>query len=151
MSERWPSFVITAKEGRRAVWEGTLEPVQRRYQVYISYIVPLAIERFSIIEVQPRVQVLTPRLEYHPEFEEGPVPHVYGNREDVTLPYLCLFDPYAAEWSPGDLLAETTVPWAARYLYFYEGWLVTGKWLGGGRHPTSEELGSGNRKLSTTV
>jgi len=37
-------------------------------------------------------------------------------------------------------LAETTVPWAARYLYFYEGWLLTGKWSGGGRHPTQEEL-----------
>lgn len=146
VAERWPSFVVVAREGRSAMWEGVLTPIQRHYRIRMSYTVPWAIEMFSIVDVQPRVQVIGPVLERHPEFEEGPVPHVYFNRQNVDLPYLCLFDPYSREWSPDDLLADTTVHWASRYLYFYEGWLVTGKWLGGGRHPTAEELGDGNAK-----
>jgi hypothetical protein len=146
MAERWPSFAVVAREGRGAVWEGTLAPIQKRYRVRMSYTVPSAVELFSIVNAQPRVQVLGPVLERHPEFDEGPVPHVYHNRRDVALPFLCLFDPYSGEWSPDDLLADTTVHWAARYLYFYEGWLVTGKWLGGGRHPTAEELGDDEAK-----
>ena len=139
MEQRWPDFALVQRIGRRAVWEGTLDPVCKRYRVRIGYEVPLAIENFSILNVQPRVQVLSPRLERHPEYEEGPIPHVYVNRAEQSLPYLCLFDPFNGEWTPSDLLAETTVPWAARYLYFYEGWLLTGKWSGGGRHPTQEE------------
>lgn len=146
MAERWPSFAVVAREGRSAEWEGSLTPIQKRYRIRMNYTVPLAIEMFSIIDVQPRVQVIGPLLERHPEFDEGPVPHVYLNRQNVELPYLCLFDPFSREWSPDDLLADTTVHWASRYLYFYEGWLVTGKWLGGGRHPTTAELGNGNAK-----
>jgi hypothetical protein len=145
MRERWPSFDLIDSGDRRAVWEGNLAPVSRRYRVRIEYEVPRAIENFSIINVQPRVQVLSPVLERHPEYHEGPIPHVYVNRKEPSLPYLCLFDPFNAEWTPADLLAETTVPWTSRYLYFYEGWLLTGTWSGGGRHPTQEEM-DGNRQ-----
>ncbi len=145
MDKRWPAFTLVQSVGRGAVWEGMLDPVRRHYRVRVSYEVPLAIENFSIINVQPRVQILSPRLESHPDYDEGPIPHVYVNRKERSLPYLCLFDPYNGEWTPSDLLAETTVPWASRYLYFYEGWLLTGKWSGGGRHPTQEEQ-DGNQR-----
>lgn len=140
MTERWPAFDVVAKNDRCAVWEGNLDPVSRRYRVRVRYEVPVAIENFSILNVQPRVQILSPVLERHPEHDEGPIPHVYINSKEQSLPYLCLFDPFNGEWTPSDLLAETTVPWTSRYLYFYEGWLLTGKWSGGGRHPTQEEL-----------
>ena len=151
MAARWPSLALIEKDSRRAMWEGPLEPVQRRHRIRVDHTTPLLIERFSILKVQPRVQVLTPKLEHHPEFEDGPVPHVYNNPKDVSLPFLCLFDPYNGEWSLDDVLAETTIPWATRYLYFYEGWLATGKWLGGGRHPTAEELGDVDHKRLATV
>jgi hypothetical protein len=36
------------------------------------------------------------------------------------------------------LLADSIVPWASEWLFFYEFWLVTGEWDGGGRwQPTS--------------
>lgn len=140
MTERWPAFHIVDKTDRSAIWEGVLDPVSRQYRVRLGYEVPLAIKNFSILNVQPRVQILSPQLEGHPEYNEGPIPHVYLNPTELSLPYLCLFDPFNAEWTPSDLLAETTVPWTSRYLYFYEGWLLTGKWSGGGRHPTQEEL-----------
>ena len=146
MRDRWPTFKVVEQAGRRGVWEGTLDPVKRRYRVRIAYTAPFAIEMFSIIDVQPRVQVLSPKLERHAEFDEGPTPHVYASKADPTLPFLCLFDPYSGEWSPSDTIAATTVPWTARYLFFYEGWLVTGRWLGGGRHPTEKELLGDRRK-----
>lgn len=148
MESRWPGFALMQKAGRSAIWEGALDPVCKRYRVRVGYEVPLAIENFSIINVQPRVQILSPRLERHPEFDEGPIPHVYLNRQEQSLPFLCLFDPFNGEWTPSDLLAETTLPWASRYLYFYEGWLLTGKWSGGGRHPTQEELDGSIRPKS---
>ena len=73
----------------------------------------------------------------NPEFdalEEAPLPHVYFDDKDITLSPLCLFDPDANEWSHEDLIAETTVPWAADWLACYEGWLASGRWHGGGRH-----------------
>lgn len=145
MEKRWPTFALVQKVGRSAVWEGMLDPVRRHYRVRVGYEVPLVIENFSIINVQPRVQILSPVLERHPEYDEGPIPHVYVNRKEQSLPYLCLFDAFNGEWTPSDLLAETTIPWTARYLYFYEGWLLTRKWSGGGRHPTQEEQDGSKR------
>jgi len=41
--------------------------------------------------------------------------------------------------SHDDLIALTTVPWAADWLACYEGWLATGRWHGGGRHARTPE------------
>lgn len=139
MTDRWPGFKVVERSDRFAAWEGWIEPVKRRYKIRISYRVPYAIEAFSLLQIQPRVQVLDPLLERHSDYEQGPIPHVYFNRDQPDLPHLCLFDPYRAEWTPTDLLADTTLPWTARYLFFYEGWLATKKWRGGGRHATAEE------------
>jgi hypothetical protein len=87
------------------------------------------------------VQVIDPVLERHPDYEEGPIPHIYPNKNARPLPYLCLFDPTTWEWDVGDLVARTTVFWTWEWLYFYDGWLVTKKWQGGGRHFTNPEDG----------
>ena len=36
------------------------------------------------------------------------------------------------EWNPTMLLSRTIVPWASEWLLFYELWVITGVWLGGG-------------------
>ena len=48
---------------------------------------------------------------------------------------LCLYLPGTGEWTPALRLDQTIVPWAALWLYFFEDWLVSGEWKGGGRHP----------------
>jgi hypothetical protein len=59
------------------------------------------------------------------------LPHVYS-----TKPVrLCLFDPQTAEWSPSAAIADTIVPWIYEWLFFFEEWLVSDEWKGGGRHP----------------
>jgi hypothetical protein len=30
---------------------------------------------------------------------------------------------------------QTFVPWATTWLYYFEDWLITDEWKGGGRHP----------------
>ena len=35
-------------------------------------------------------------------------------------------------------LATTIVPWCSEWLFYYELWLATGEWLGGGVHPHPE-------------
>jgi hypothetical protein len=48
---------------------------------------------------------------------------------------LCLFNPEKREWNPEQRLGDTILPWACIWLYFYEIWLATGDWKGGGDHP----------------
>ena len=139
MAIRWPLLKLVERTERSAIWIGPIKPSAVEYQVRVEYEVPHVIEVYTVHQIQPSVQVLSPLLEAHPDFKDGPVPHVYVNKEEPHLPYLCLFDTYNNEWSPADLLADTIIPWTAGYLYFYEGWLATERWFGPGRHPTAEE------------
>lgn len=45
---------------------------------------------------------------------------------------LCLFA--KGDWTSQKYISETIVPWAAEWCYFYEVWLDTGEWHGGGYH-----------------
>lgn len=44
-------------------------------------------------------------------------------------------DPKAHEWCAQMRLDETYLPWAAEWLDYFEEWLVTDDWSGGGAHP----------------
>ena len=55
------------------------------------------------------------------------LPHVYS---DGTL---CLHE--NGDWSARMLIADSTVPWAAEWLAYYEIWKATGDWHGGGEWP----------------
>lgn len=59
------------------------------------------------------------------------VPHVYS--EDPLR--LCLYWPKAREWTSDMLVDRTVVPWSYLWLFFFEDWLSTGEWRGGGVHP----------------
>jgi hypothetical protein len=119
-----------------AVWIGPLRPLQRTYTVRITYIARLTIGEAEVIGAfVPVVRLDQPALQFkHPRTRRD-VPHVYWDRETPTRSKLCLYDPAANEWSPADFVADTIVPWACDWLACYEGWLATGEWTGGGRHP----------------
>ncbi len=59
------------------------------------------------------------------------LPHVYREQP----PELCLFRPSKWEWSEADKLIDTIVPWSVEWLHYFEIWLRTGQWVGGGEHP----------------
>jgi hypothetical protein len=81
---------------------------------------------------RPDVTVIDPALQLRRGAAK--LPHVY--KDDV----LCLNFP--GEWRDDMLLAHTVVPWISEWLVYYELWLVTGDWLGGGVHPSSRRRGS---------
>jgi hypothetical protein len=60
-------------------------------------------------------------------------PHKYSVDKEKCRVNICLYLP--GEFDKAYLLADTIVPWTIEWLYFYEMWLATGDWLGGGKHP----------------
>jgi hypothetical protein len=55
-----------------------------------------------------------------------PIPHSYSINEP------CVYFPSTEEWRPDMKIATTIIGWASLWLAFYEGWLATGEWQGGG-------------------
>ncbi len=147
MAFQWPDFKLTKQIDQSATWEGILAPDKREHLVRVRYRVPMVLQNITLTDAQPRVQVISPKLERHWDYEEGPIPHAYKNEDDPSLPFLCLFSPSLREWDVSDLLADTTIFWANEWLYFYEGWLLTKMWRGGGRH-TSPVI-DGAKQLET--
>jgi hypothetical protein len=64
---------------------------------------------------------------------KNPIPHIYDHDGPGTK--LCLWWPKQREWMPRLKLTETCVPWTAEWLWYFEDWLATGEWAGGGQHP----------------
>ena len=100
------------------IWEGDLlpTPLSKLYTVRLNY----------KLGEPPRVNVLKPEL-ITPEGEK--LPHTYSKKQ------LCLYYPGSDDWRGDMLLSKTIVPWISEWLYFFELWLVTGEWYGGGTHP----------------
>lgn len=97
-------------------------PMSREYRLVLEY---------TMWDV-PRVIVVSPDLR---ELARGrKLPHVYS--ECPIL--LCLYLPRTGEWHRGLSLAATVVPWAYLWLYYFEEWLLTDEWTGGGVHPGEE-------------
>ncbi|MBY3123484.1 hypothetical protein ACC764_27550 [Rhizobium ruizarguesonis] len=131
MSVAWPMFRVGKRDRvkRSGVWSGILKPQFTAYRIEVRY----------AVGSNPEVRILSPELERLPGNEEGSLPHVYGPSSDPTL---CLYDPLTDEWNSTMLIAEKIIPWTIDWLTFYEFWLMTGVWSGGGRHPTplTEEI-----------
>lgn len=76
----------------------------------------------------PDVYVLSPNLD---DMANGRwLPHVYSQKP-VRL---CLHFPKCDEWTFDKSIAETIVPWAYLWLFYFEHWLATDEWQGGGKH-----------------
>lgn len=59
------------------------------------------------------------------------LPHVYKQRPAR----LCLYLPQTTEWTPILRLSETVIPWTILWLFYFEEWLQSNEWKGGGIHP----------------
>jgi len=105
------------------VCRGNLQPtpVSETYKVRIEYAIKNA----------PKVWVESPKLRRRIEAER--IPHTY----DDDRP--CLYLPSAGYWRSDKKLAQTIIPWLCLWLFYYEAWLVTGDWQGGGAHPTTKD------------
>jgi hypothetical protein len=104
-------------------FEARPTPLSRQYKLRLKYQEGKA----------PEVFVIEPDLV---ELANGKrLLHVYSQKPTK----LCLYLPKTGEWNSSMLISKTTVPWAILWLYYFEDWLRTGKWNGGGVHIESEK------------
>ena len=70
-----------------------------------------------------------------------------GKKENIHVPHtysdgsLCLFYPKMGEWWYTYKWSETLIPWTSLWLYYYEIWVQTGKWIGKGKHVRKKKKG----------
>lgn len=108
----FPQFAYAFDRGTAtATWQGTLQPRDESpsYEVRVTY--KMGKHR------DPRVTVLSPPI-------RTGAPHRYPDGS------LCLYYPRDRSWHEGLYIADTIIPWAAMWLYFYELWCDTEIWWG---------------------
>lgn len=139
--------------GYRHAWTNDLNPAQQCIRLRSSKICkgtgsvrlgeltwefdvrPHALSRIYRLRIRfrktgvPKVSVLHPNLNVLAGGRK--LPHVYS----VKPVHLCLYFPGNREWTPDKSIAETIVPWAYLWLVYFEHWLATDEWQGGGIHP----------------
>ena len=122
MRVKYSHFKSTIKRNCLVV-KGHLRPTSRSesYNFILKY----------TLDKNPKVRIVSPNLKRNSKGEE--IPHMYAQK------HLCLYRPKYKEFKNSDFLSETIIPWIALWLYYYEQWHITGKWLGGGEHPTEKK------------
>jgi hypothetical protein len=108
-------------------------PVSRTYRVRLDF----------ADAHPPRVYVLEPDI-FLLAAERRP-PHLYPPFEYPA--HLCLFHPDKRDWTRQMLVSETIVPWASEWLFYFELWLVTKEWMGGGEHPSARSSATYGARL----
>ncbi|MEW7280215.1 hypothetical protein ABW636_16615 [Aquimarina sp. 2201CG1-2-11] len=97
-------------------------PVSKVYDVKICF------DKYSGVDIY----VINEKLEV--ASNRKTLPHVYSHIEQK----LCLYSWKKRQWTKEKLISSTVIPWASEWLEFYELWLISGKWLGGGHDEYGE-------------
>ena len=125
---------LTGAEGKltatKLIWsfEACPDPLSRTYRLRLCY----------ARNTTPDVTVVSHNLR---ELSGGRTPpHLYHDPER-----LCLYMPSTGEWDPTQRLDQTIVPWSFLWLAYFEHWLATNEWGGGGEHPDPNAPCTGNR------
>lgn len=105
-------------------WEFDIKPstFSRVYRVLLIW---------DFQHVAPKIYILNE--EVHKIATEKTIPHLYSQ----TQIQLCLYYPSYKEFSSSIPLCTTIIPWTYLWLSYYEEWLYSGEWKGGGIHPES--------------
>lgn len=137
LKARHPGSVSITDNDKTVLWEGKLQPtpLSRDYLVVIKY--TLSKSPVCIIK-DPDLFALA---------EGKKIPHTYKNQTGIKGIQLCLYLPElkrknkVSEWQPTMCLADTFLPWASIWLFYFECWLTNGIWDGGGvEHDESERI-----------
>lgn len=105
-------------------FEATPSEFSKKYRVLIIY----HIDNYS-----PKVYVLDKDIWKISKSRK--IPHLYDSQKIK----LCLYYPNYKEWSSKMPLCNTIVAWSYLWLYFYEEWLYSNDWKGGGKHPEPKD------------
>jgi hypothetical protein len=135
------------KHSRVGQGRGTLGAVRLNWE-YRERPTPLSREYTIRIEYDlldgPRVFITEPDIA--PLAGDREIPHVYKN---PLRP--CLYLPGSGEWEPTMRLDQTIVPWALVWLFYFEEWLGSNEWKGGGVHPDEHRISDRNRRGRRTA
>ncbi|WP_339145208.1 hypothetical protein [Pseudoalteromonas galatheae] len=109
-------------------WEGTIRPtaLSRQYHIVIRY----------TLSKCPVCVVKGPCLSKLAEGRQ--IPHIYQNQTGIKGTQLCLYLPVVkkknrvSEWQPTMYLVDTILPWASIWLFYFEIWISSDTWFGGG-------------------
>lgn len=126
---------MTFDGGWFATWEGTLAPISQKYRIWIRYFPERYLDEVTLSHPYVTVKVLDPLIAPDPRGTGERTPHVYRYRQPAHSPALCAWDPTDEPFSPAVYIADHVIPAVVRWLVFYEDWLDTGVWRGGGKHP----------------
>ncbi|KAA6339088.1 hypothetical protein EZS27_012949 [termite gut metagenome] len=112
----------------KLVWIGdiTPSPISLTYTIKITYSYKDGVKAYVANPKPLPLATVKSRL-----------PHVYSHEEQR----LCLYYPSGKEWDSSKYLVHTIFPWASEWLFYYELWVVTGNWLGGGKYIELGEIG----------
>lgn len=124
MQRVWPDFTGEKLADGTLWWQGPLRPKAQLYIVSLFW-------RPGAMSL-PYVMVTEPSLAPREGGTFADIPHLIFNAQEPVHSGLCLFDPEGREWTPADLIAETTIYWTAEWLAYYEIWHMTGEWLAPG-------------------
>lgn len=142
-----PQQFLFLRNSKTAAGSGILTP-QRLEWHFAARPTPMSREYQIRIELQndatPDVTVLEPDVRALAGTRD--LPHIYHNPDR-----LCLYLPGTGQWDASKRLDETIVPWTHLWLTYFEGWLVSGEWKGGGKHPNEENEAPGNRALRRSL
>lgn len=117
-------------------WEFTAQPTP----LSKAYLVLLV---FHIDNYSPDVFVLD--KDVWDVSKKRSIPHLY----DFKRIKLCLYYPSYKDWDQSMPLSSTFIPWIYLWLYYYEEWLYSREWKGGGIHPeTKEPEETSDKKIS---
>ena len=122
IKNKLPQF-INKGNYKQGIWIGDLQPTKwsSKYKVKITY----------KLKKYPEVNIISPNIFLAKG--KNQLPHVYPKNK------LCLFFPEKKEWTSTKFIADTIIPWTSLWLFYYEDWLYTGKWKGGGIHPNKKQ------------
>lgn len=131
----FPKFRQTCALDFLGIWRGPLCPLAKTYEVRLTYCPRIRFGGAIVANPWITVEVVNPLIGLDPRGTDEPPPHIYRRPETAAGWSMCLYDPRRGDWQPDLLISETVIPWAAEWLFFYEGWLIDGQWAGGGEHP----------------
>ncbi len=106
-------------------WKGNIRPstLSRYYKIKIIY---------HVASMRPKV-ILYGNV---PGIDRPDFPHHFKIDREKKKVELCLHMPYEFDGRK-QIIGDSIIPWTQEWLYFYEIWLATGNWCGGGHSPNS--------------
>lgn len=121
-------------------YKGCSCEIKGDFLLWIGKIQPTPLSRIYTVVVKfrmwepPQVWIIGDELQ---NLDSPDFPHKYEIDIDKKMVRICLYR--YQEFNTYKFLSKTIIPWTIEWLYFYEIWLATNEWCGGGEHPDAGE------------